>query len=234
MSIEKTSVPLLEGSSNYPIQALKMRSYLIRKGRDKALEWEVPISATQIEKSKKAQSDIVLHCKTKPAFHIEHDEFAFASQEKFKTLYKEKGFVLKFLLGKAFFNAKPKDFKSVEKYLNEVKRLTGELKVLNLEIPQEIVISWILHNLSEEFEAFTASITQSFRSNENAYSIDTLIAAIIDEAKRHKHRNQANTASLEPRKGKGGKKNSRVGKNSSWKKEKGQLYKICKKPSYKS
>jgi len=34
-----------------------------------------------------------------------------------------------------FFDAKPKDFKSVEKYLNEVKRLTGELKVLNLEIP---------------------------------------------------------------------------------------------------
>jgi len=96
------------------------------------------------------------------------------------------------------------------------------------------VISLILHNLSEEFKAFTASITQSFRSNENAYSIDTLIAAIIDEAKRHKYRNQANTASLEPRKGKGGKKNSRVGKNSSWKKEKGQLCKIYNKPSHKS
>jgi len=54
MSIEKTGMPLLEGSSNYPIWALKMRSYLIRKGRDKALKWEVPVSATQIEKSKKA------------------------------------------------------------------------------------------------------------------------------------------------------------------------------------
>ena len=189
MSIEKTGVPLLEGSSNYPIQALKIRSYLIREGRDKALKQEIPIGAAQIEKSKKAQSDIVLYCKTEPAFYIKYDEFAFTSWEKFKTLYKERGFVLKFLLGKAFFDAKPKDFKSVKKYLNEVKRLTGELKVLNLEISQEIVISLILHNLSEEFEAFTASITQSFRTNKNAYTINTLIAAIIDEAKRHKHKN---------------------------------------------
>jgi len=82
------------------------------------------------------------------------------------------------------------------------------------------VISLILHNLSEEFEAFTASITQSFRTNKNAYTINTLIAAIIDKAKRHKYKNQANTVSLEPRKGKGGRKNPRVGK-SSWKKEKG-------------
>ena len=189
MSIKKTGVPLLEGSSNYPIWALKMRRYLICKGRDKALEWEVPIGAAQIEKSKKAQSDIVFHYKTKPAFYIKYNEFAFTSWEKFKTLYKERGFVLKFLLGKVFFDAKPKDFKSVEKYLNEVKRLTGELKVLNLEIPQEIVISLILHNLSKEFEAFTASIIQSFRTNENTYTIDTLIAAIIDKAKRHKYKN---------------------------------------------
>ena len=125
MFIKKTSMPLLEGSSNYPIQALKIRRYLIRKGRDKALKWEVPVSATQIEKSKKAQSDIVLYYKTKPVFYIKHNEFAFTSQEKFKTLYKERGFVLKFLLGKAFFDAKPKDFKSVKNILTKSRDLPG-------------------------------------------------------------------------------------------------------------
>ena len=45
MSIEKTGVPLLEGLSNYVIWAIKMKSYLIREGLDKTLDWEEPIGA---------------------------------------------------------------------------------------------------------------------------------------------------------------------------------------------
>ena len=76
MSVLKTGVPLLEGSSNYPIWAIKMKSYLIREGMDKALEWFMPTGAAQIEKSKKAQSNIILHCKSGPVQHIQHDKYA--------------------------------------------------------------------------------------------------------------------------------------------------------------
>ena len=38
MTSEKTGVPLLEGSSNYVIWAIKMKSFLIREGLDKTLD----------------------------------------------------------------------------------------------------------------------------------------------------------------------------------------------------
>ena len=66
MSIEKTGVPLLEGSSNYVIWAIKIKSYLIREGLDKTLDWEEPTGAQQTEKAKKAHSHIILHYKPRP------------------------------------------------------------------------------------------------------------------------------------------------------------------------
>ena len=87
MTSEKTGVPLLEGSSNYKIWAIKMKSYLIREGLDKTLDWEAPTGAQQVEKAKKAHSHIILHYKSEPALHIQHEEYARPIWVKFKTLY---------------------------------------------------------------------------------------------------------------------------------------------------
>ena len=132
-----------------------------------------------------------------------------------------------------FLNAKPENFKSLESYLNEVKRLTEELKTRNLELPSQIVISWILANLGEEFEGFVSNITQSFRKDSKAYDFDTLTLVILDEGKRHKHKNYANTMT-KPNKSSKGQKNNRVSKKNSWKKEKGQHYRLYNRPSHKS
>ena len=69
MSIEKTSVPQLEGSNNYIIWAIKMKSYLIREGLDKTLDWEEPIGAQQTKKARKAHSHIILYCKKGPIMY---------------------------------------------------------------------------------------------------------------------------------------------------------------------
>ena len=53
-----------------------MKSYLIREGLDKALDWEAPVGASQVEKAKKAHSHIILHCKSEPTLHIQHIEYA--------------------------------------------------------------------------------------------------------------------------------------------------------------
>jgi hypothetical protein len=76
MSVQKTGVPLLKGSSNYNIWAIKIKSYLIRKGLEKTLKWIIPLGAMQTEKAKKAHSDLVLHYKSGPALHIQHNEYA--------------------------------------------------------------------------------------------------------------------------------------------------------------
>ena len=69
MSFEKTGVPLLEGSVNYVIWAVKMKSLLVREGLDKALDWEQP-TGSQIEKARKALSHIILYYKQGPTIHI--------------------------------------------------------------------------------------------------------------------------------------------------------------------
>jgi hypothetical protein len=95
-------------------------------------------------------------------------------------------------------------------------------------------MSWILANLGEEYEGFVSNITQSFRKDSKAYDFDTLTSVILDEAKRYKHKNYANTVTKpnQNKPGKGQKKN-RASKN-SWKKEKGQLCRLCNRPSHKS
>ena len=77
--------------------------------------------------------------------------------------------------------------------MNEVKRITEELKTRELELPFQIIISWILSSLGDEFKGFVSYITQSLRKNAKAYDFDTLTLTILNEAKRHKHKNYANT-----------------------------------------
>jgi len=63
------------------------------------------------------------------------------------------------------------------------------------------MISWILSSLGDEFEGFVSNITQSFRKDAKAYDFDTLTSTILDEAKRHKHKNYANTVKQQLSKG---------------------------------
>jgi len=183
---------------------------------------------------------MILHCKPGPTLQIRHEEYARPAWDKLKTLYDTQGFTSEFLLCNEFFNSKPENFKSLESYLNEVKRLTEELKSRDLELPSQIIISWILANLGEEFEGFVLNITQSFRKDSNAYDFDTLTSTILDEAKRHKHMNYANTVikpnsnsnSNSNKLGKGVK--NRVSKKNSWKKEKGQICRLCNRTSHQS
>ena len=136
------------------------------------------------------------------------------------------------MLCNEFFNSKPETFKSLESYLNEVKRLTKELKLRDLELPSQIIISWILANLGKEFEGFVLNITQSFRKDSKAYDFDTLTSTILDEAKRHKHINYTNTV-IKPNLNKSGKgAKNRVLKKNSWKKEKGQICRLYNRTSH--
>ena len=194
MSSEKTGVPLLEGSANYVIWAIKMKSLLVREGLDKALDQEAP-TGNQVDKARKALSHVILYCKPGPIIHIQNEEYAKPAQEKLKTLYNTQGFVSEFLLYNEFFNVKPENFKGLKAYLNEIQRLTEELKARKLKLPSQLVISWILSNLNEDFEGFVSNVTQAFRKDPKAYTFDTLTSFILDEGKRHKHKNQTNVVS---------------------------------------
>jgi hypothetical protein len=40
----------------------------------------------------------------------------------------------------------------MEEYLNKVKQLSDQLKAKKLELPKQVVITWVLNNLTEEYE----------------------------------------------------------------------------------
>ena len=164
MSLEKTGVPQLEGSSNYLIWAIKMKSFLIKEGLEDTLDMETPVG-NHIKRAKKAQSYVILHCKAGPDLHVQYDEYVKSAWDKLESLFKPQGFTSEFLLCNEFFSAKPENFKGLESYLNEIKRLTEELKSRNLGLPAQIVISWILSNLDDEFKGFVSNITQSLRKD---------------------------------------------------------------------
>ena len=67
-----------------------------------------------------------------------------------------------------------------------------------------------------EFDRFVLNITQSFYQNTKAYDFDTLTLAILNESKRYKHKNQANTVTNPSEKSNSDKKdqNSKNLKNS--------------------
>ena len=121
-------VLLLEGTANYALWAIKMRSQLVKEGLHKALDWEEPAGVSQIDKSEKALSEIILYYKQGPIQYIKHEKYARPAWEKLKSLYKAQGFTLEFLLYNKFFNVKPDNFMSLESYLNEVKKIIKELK----------------------------------------------------------------------------------------------------------
>ena len=134
MVSEKTSVPQLKGSSNYIIQAIKMKSFLTKEGLDDTLEIEAP-TGVNIKRAKKAHSYVILHYNKGPTIHIYHEEYAKSAQEKLESLYKPQGFTLEFLLYNEFFSVKLENFKGLENYLNKIKRLTDKLKNRKLGLP---------------------------------------------------------------------------------------------------
>ncbi|RKF53889.1 hypothetical protein OnM2_101040, partial [Erysiphe neolycopersici] len=53
-----------------------------------------------------------------------------------------------------------------------------------MQIPRQMLFAWILNNLSPEYRPLVSSITQSLGNNKDAFTIETLFANLLDEARR--------------------------------------------------
>ena len=47
----------------------------------------------------------------------------------------------------------------MEEYLNKVKQLSDQLKAKNLELPKQVIIAWILNNLTDNYDRLVFNIT---------------------------------------------------------------------------
>ena len=72
----------------------------------------------------------------------------------------------------------------MEEYLNKIKQLSDQLKAKNLELPKQVIIAWVLNNLTDNYDGLVSNITQSLRTNIESYSIESLFSNLLNELKR--------------------------------------------------
>jgi hypothetical protein len=116
----------------------------------------------------------------------------------------------------------------MEEYLNKVKQLLDQLKAKNLELPKQVIIAWILNNLSNEYEGFVGNITQSLRNNSESYNLETLFSNLLDESKRQANKDTTTGSILYTK----GTSPTRYKGKKPYKVTKGQYCKYCKLPSH--
>ena len=152
---EKLSLPKLKGTDNYIIWSLRAKAYLIEKGYYSALldNEELPIDFNN-----KALAIIYLLCEDGPLLHIRDITSAKAAWEKLENLYNPKGFTTDYLILREFFNSTLNEYSSIEEYLNKIKELVDNLKSKEINLPDQVVISWVLYNLDNSYESFISSV----------------------------------------------------------------------------
>ena len=182
MSSEKITIQKLKGASNYEVWSLRTESYLIKEGLIRPIQ--EGINNQDNEDDNKALANIKLLLEDGPLLQIQHITSAKSAWDTLKNLYSPKGFTSEFLICKEFFETNLERFNSMEEYLNKVKQLSDQLKAKNLELPIQVIIAWVLNNLTDAYDSIVSNITQSLRNNKEAYNLESLFANLLDESKR--------------------------------------------------
>ena len=188
MGSDKITMAKLTGSANYPIWALRMAAFLTKE----SLNAVITADEVSDDINGKALSNIQLLVEDGPLLQIQHITRAHEAWESLKNLYSPKGFSSEFLICREFFDTHMLKYNSMEEYLNKVKQLSDQLKAKNLELPKQVIIAWVLNNLTDNYDGLVSNITQSLRTNIDSYTLETLFSNLLDESKRQES-NEANT-----------------------------------------
>ena len=60
------------------------------------------------------------------------------------------------------------------------------MKENQIRLPNQVIIAWVLNNLTGDYESFISTITQSYRSNPANINLETLFSNLLDKARRIK------------------------------------------------
>jgi hypothetical protein len=101
-----------------------------------------------------------------------------------KNLYSPKGFSSEFLICKELFETTLSKYSSMEEYLNKVKQLTDQLNAKGIELPKQVIVAWVLNNLTNPYEGFVTMVTQFYRTNSSTIDLENLFSNLMDESRR--------------------------------------------------
>lgn len=179
-SIGKIYIEPLQGTKNYIEWSLKLKALLTKDSIVDAIQ-----KATKDDNNRQAVANIRLFCAQGPLLYIKDEDIAYKAWNTLERLYNPKGFTTEYLSLKELFNTSSADFSTIEEYLNKVKYLVEDLASKGILLPDQVVIAWVLNSLGESYKSFIQTITQSLRKDPKSYTIDSLFASLIDEARGH-------------------------------------------------
>jgi hypothetical protein len=185
-------VTRLSGQANYDIWCIRMKAALTEKEVAASIKTDGVFTTAQDEK---ALSMIFLALDDGPLLQVRQYTTALTAWQSLENLYSPKGFSSEFLICKELFETNLEGCNnSMEDFLNTIKRLTDELKAKKLQLPDQVVLAWVLNNLTADYDAFTAIITQSLRTDSSTIKLENLFASLIDESRRQKSKDGGSTA----------------------------------------
>ena len=178
---EKISITKLTGQSNYEVWSLRVQSLLVERSLSNAI---VDGASLKTETDQRALANIRLTIEDGPLLQIRHSETALEAWKMLKNLYSPKGFSSEFLICKELFETTLSKYSSMEEYLNKVKQLTDQLKAKGIELPNQVIVAWVLNNLTSPYKGFVTMVTQSYRTNSSTINLENLFFNLMDESRR--------------------------------------------------
>ena len=168
-------------SYNYEVWSLWVQSLLVKGSLGDAIVEETTLKP---EVNQKALANIRLIIKDGPLLQIQYTKTALKAWKLLKNLYSPKGFSSEFLICKELFETTLSKHSSMEEYLNKVKQLTDQLKAKGIELPSQVIVAWVLNNLTSPYEGFVTMVTQSYRTNSSTINLENLFSNLIDKSRR--------------------------------------------------
>jgi len=186
MALDLLKIPKLKGSENYEVWSIQIHAVLVEKGYYVALE-QPRISSLDLSQIAKALSLLRLSLAPGPLLQTRHHQDPLKLWEELERLYKPKGFSSEFLMCKELFKTTLQSCgKDIEKYLAKITQLVQDLHSRDIIIPDQVVVSWVLNNLTRDYDYIVAIITASLRQPNTKIVPTEIYSQLIDETRRIK------------------------------------------------
>src|SRR5208282_4949332 len=179
-----------------------------------------PVTQTQRTKDLKGLATVKLIIEDGPLNHIKKAKSLREAWLALKSLYDKEGFSSIFILIKRFISTSCKKDK-VDEFLNQVRSYINDLESKGVKLPSAFVNAWVLEKLDKSYSDFKTTVYANFRSDEKAYTLESLSSSILDEYRRRREQGDSS-------------KEEKVHFTSKkpWKKKKGKFCKYCEKPGH--
>lgn len=191
MEPSRSSIAKLAGVSNYQVWSIKMKSFLIAQDL-----WDVVnITASKETETNfqsrdaKALSLIILSCEDHIIRLIDTDSLATVAWRALQKQYGQVGFSARHLAFQSLVGTHIAACSSIDTFIDQFRTNVNTLSQMTSQpLPQWLLLSILINNVSGQFEAWSQAIMQQLRSRpiteETSRYLDEVIASLIDEARR--------------------------------------------------